>query len=79
MSIWIRTLWVATVLIVPGGFLVFLIYLAGRTVLQALRKARSQANGGSVSMEQVFAQIHWQEVLREARTSFGIRSCDRLA
>ena len=63
MSLWVRTIWVVMVLIVPGGFLLFLGFALGRAWLRRYRVA--QASGAAT--RSVFASLSWGEVARELR------------
>jgi hypothetical protein len=61
----------AVVLIVPGGFALFLAYAFVRAVLE---NRRAQANGGEAQLRDVLAKIRFKDVLRELRTSIPKRS-----
>jgi hypothetical protein len=68
---------VAVVLIVPGGFALFLAYALTR-VLRAHRRAVAQANGGEASLRDVLAKMRFKDVLRELRTSIRSEAPSRL-
>jgi hypothetical protein len=65
---WAKAFWVVLVLIVPGGFLVFLAYAFGRAFLNG-RRVVARANGGEVHLKDVLAQVRLSDVLREVRAS----------
>ncbi len=68
LSGWARTLWVATVLIVPGGFLFFLAFAFGRVLLRS-KRAAVQERGGEAHLRDIIARLSLKDVLREVRTS----------
>ncbi len=65
---WVRTIWVAVVLIVPGGFLLFLGYAFGRALLQTKRTV-AKAHGGEAHLRDVLANVSFKDVLHEVRAS----------
>ncbi len=65
---WARTFWVAVVLIVPGGFLLFLGYAFGRALLRT-KRAASNAPNGAARPSRLPAHVTLKDVLREVRTS----------
>jgi hypothetical protein len=69
MSIWLRTIWVATVLILPGGFLLFLGFLVARTVMRIRHEALAQQPGQDVRLLNLLSRVRFQDLLREARAS----------
>ncbi len=68
MSGWARAFWVAMVLILPGGFMVFLAYAFGRALLKG-KRAAARAQGGQVRLRQVLANVRFKDILREVRAS----------
>ena len=66
MPFWVRTAWVATVLIVPGGFLVFLAYVWARALVRA-QQLQAVAAGAPVPFRRVIGQVHFRDLVREAR------------
>ena len=68
MPIWLRTIWVGTVLVVPGGFLLFFAYLLARTVMRNWQIAAAQNPDQAVRVFRVLRQVQLQDLLREART-----------
>ena len=48
---WVRTFWAAVILILPGGFLLFLGYAFGRALLQT-RRAVAEAHGGDAHLRE---------------------------
>jgi len=66
MSLWVRTAWVATVLVIPGGFLVFLAYVWARALVRA-RQVQAVAAGAPVPFSRVIGQVHFRDLVREAR------------
>jgi len=69
MSIWLKTIWVATVLVVPGGFLLFFAYLLARAVMHNWHLSVAQSPDQQVRLLQVLRQVQFQDLLREARTA----------
>jgi len=69
MSIWLRTVWVATVLIIPGGFLLFLGFLLARTVIRIRQEALAQQPAQDVRLFNLLTQVPLEELLRQARQS----------
>src|SRR5215471_14812724 len=69
MSIWLRTIWVGTVLVVPGGFLLLFAYLLARAVIRKWQVAAVQNPDQGVRVLQVLRQVQLQDLLREARTA----------
>jgi len=69
MSILLRTIWVGTVLVVPGGFLLFFAYLLARAVIRKWQVAAVQNPDQGVRVLQVLRQVQLQDLLREARTA----------
>jgi hypothetical protein len=69
MAVWIKTAWVATVLIVPGGFLVFLAYIWARALVRAREKAQAVTTGGPVPLREVLAEVRFRDLVREARAA----------
>ena len=69
MSIWLRTVWVATVLIIPGGFLLFLGFLLARTVMRIRQEALAQEPAQDVRLLNLLTQVPFEELLRQARQS----------
>jgi hypothetical protein len=63
----------AVVLIVPGGFALFLAYAFVRAVREN-RRATAQANGGEAHLRDVLAKIRFKDLLRELRTPVPKRS-----
>ena len=70
MPIWLRTIWVGTVLVVPGGFLLFFAYLFARAVRRSWHVALAQNPGQEVRLFQLLRQVQFQDLLREARSAF---------
>jgi hypothetical protein len=68
VSGWARTFWVGVVLIVPGGFLLFLSYAFARTLLNR-KRAAAQANGGEAHLRDVLAEMRLKDLLREVRAA----------
>ncbi len=66
---WARTFWVGVVLIVPGGFLLFLGYAFGRALLRTKRAAAANASDGEARPHRFPTQVTLKDVLREVRTS----------
>lgn len=62
---WLRTIWLAMVLIVPGGFVVFVAWALGRALLYRWRTARQR--GERRKLRQVLASLRWSDVDRELR------------
>ena|GEM_PF-5843226 len=56
----------AVVLVVPGGFALFLAYALTRAVL-AKRREMSQEDGGDARWRDVLTKVHFQDVLHEVR------------
>lgn len=69
MPMWLRTVWVATVLIVPGGFLLFLGFLVARTVMRIRQEALAHQPAQDVRLLNLLSQVHLQQLVREARAS----------
>jgi len=69
MSIWLRTIWVGTVLVVPGGFLLLFAYLLARAVIHNWQIAVAQNPDQQVRWGRVLRQVQFQDLLREARTA----------
>jgi hypothetical protein len=67
MPIWLRTIWVGTVLILPGGFLLFLGFLLARTVMRIRQEALAQQPGQDVRLLNLLSQVQFQELVRQAR------------
>lgn len=65
---WVRTIWVGIILVVPGGFLLFLTYAFGRAVLR-VRRVAAQGAGGQTAADHLLAQVTFKDVLREVRAS----------
>jgi len=68
VSGWARTFWVAVVLIVPGGFLLFLGYAFGRALLRT-KRAAANAPGKEARPRPFPARVTLKDVLREVRAS----------
>jgi len=68
VSGWLRTFWAAVILILPGGFLLFLGYAFGRALLQT-RRAVAEAHGGDADLREVLASMRLKDVLHEVRAS----------
>jgi hypothetical protein len=62
---WLRAIWVAMVLIVPGGFAVFVALALGRALLHRWRTARQV--GERPKLRQVLISLRWSDVDRELR------------
>ncbi|HYR56249.1 MAG TPA: hypothetical protein VEM39_09025 [Myxococcaceae bacterium] len=77
MSGWARAFWMAVVLIVPGGFVLFLAYAFSRALL-AKRREIAQANRTDAHWREVLANTHFQDVLREVRASIRSEAPSRL-
>ena len=77
MSGWARAFWMAVVLIVPGGFALFLAYAFTRAVL-AKRREMAQANRGDAHWRDVLAKIRFQDILTEVRASIRSEDPSRL-
>ncbi|MBN1207738.1 MAG: hypothetical protein JXB05_22935 [Myxococcaceae bacterium] len=67
MWVWLRMVLALVVVMMPGGFLVLLGYVATRTLLARWRVAQAQAKGGDVSLRDVVSTLQFREVVREAR------------
>ena len=67
MAAWLKIVWAAAILVVPGGFVLFAVFAIAR----ALRQIRSaaQVRGGAVSLRHVLAEMSFRQVLREARAT----------
>ncbi len=71
MFSWIKVVWAAAVLVIPGGFLFLLAYLFARTLRQRyVRLGEDRGRGRPVHFSEVLADIHFKDVLREARAAF---------
>lgn len=70
MWVWFRMALALVVLVMPGAFPVLLAYVAARTLLSRWRVAQAQANGREVSLKDVLAQLHFRDLVREARAAF---------
>ncbi len=77
MSGWARAFWMAVVLIVPGGFALFLAYAFARAVL-AKRREIAQVNPGDAHLRDVLAKIRFQDILTEVRASIRSEDPSRL-
>jgi len=69
MSAWVRVMWVATVLIMPGGFFIFLAYVWTRTLLRASEKIRATTPGSTIRLRDIFAKVTFRDLVREARAT----------
>lgn len=69
MWVWLRMVLALGVLLIPGGFLLLLAYVATRTLRARWLQARAQANGGEVALRDVVATLHFRELVREARAA----------
>ncbi|MGQ0507316.1 MAG: hypothetical protein ACT4TC_18580, partial [Myxococcaceae bacterium] len=67
MSAWVRVVWATAVLVIPGGFLLLMAFLFGRTVHQRYLQLIDSRQGEPISFVEVVAGIHFKDVLREAR------------
>lgn len=65
---WVRTFWAAVILILPGGFLLFLGYAFGRALLRT-RLALAQSHGGEAHFREILASVRLRDVLHEVRAS----------
>ncbi len=63
--LWLRAMWLAMVLIVPGGFVVFVALALGRALLHRWRTARRV--GEKPKLRQVLVSLRWSDVDRELR------------
>jgi hypothetical protein len=63
--LWLRAMWLAMVLIVPGGFLVFVALALSRALLYRWRTARQV--GEKPKLRQILASLRWSDVDRELR------------
>lgn len=70
MWVWFRMVLALVVLVTPGSFPVVLAYVAVRTLWARWRVAQAQANGAEVHLKDVLAQLHFQDLVREARAAF---------
>jgi len=68
MWVWLRMVLAMGVVLLPGGFPLVLAYVAGRTLLARWRQA--QAQGREVPLRDVFASLHFRDLVREARSAF---------
>lgn len=65
MAIWLRAVWLAIVLIVPGGFVVFLGFALGRALVHRWRAVR--ANGRDPKLRELLAGVRWSDVTHQFR------------
>ncbi|HYI00473.1 hypothetical protein [Hyalangium sp.] len=72
MWVWLRMVLAMAVVLLPGGFPLVLAYVSTRTLLARWRaaQAQSQLNGRGVSLKDVVAQLHFRDLVREARAAF---------
>jgi hypothetical protein len=59
------------VALTPGGFPVLLSYIAVRTIMKQWKQAqaRALASGGHVSVRAVLSEVHFKDLVREARAA----------
>ncbi|WP_233577073.1 hypothetical protein [Citreicoccus inhibens] len=59
------------VVFMPGGFPLLLAYIAARTLRARWREARmaARAHGRSLSVRDVVANLHFKDLIREARAA----------
>lgn len=63
--LWLRAMWLAMVLIVPGGFVVFVALALSRALRYRWRTARQV--GGKPKLRQILVSLSWSDVDRELR------------
>ncbi|WP_228530502.1 MULTISPECIES: hypothetical protein [Myxococcaceae] len=64
-----RMLLSMVVVLVPGGFPLLLVYVTGRVVYARWQKAHARANGSSVTLHDLFGDLHLKDLVREARAA----------
>jgi hypothetical protein len=68
MAVWLRLLWVAMILVMPGGFALFTLFVLGRAVrLQYGELKASGAPGAPVYA--ALSRVRWRDVVRQARSA----------
>lgn len=76
-SFLLRTLWAALVLVVPGGFALFLAFALARAFVNSWHQAH--AAGGPAPVRRALENLHWRDVAREVRALAVIQSGSRPA
>lgn len=68
---WLRMVVALAVLLLPGGFPLLLAYIAVRTLRARWHDAQLEAHshGREASLRDVFATLHFKELVREARAA----------
>jgi hypothetical protein len=69
MLLWMRMLLSMVVVLVPGGFPLLLAYVTGRVLYTRWQQAHAQANGASVTLRDLFGDLHLKDLVREARAA----------
>ncbi|MBJ6764275.1 hypothetical protein JGU66_26160 [Myxococcaceae bacterium JPH2] len=71
MWAWLRMAMAVVVVFMPGGFPLLLAYIAARTLRARWREARTEAraHGRSLSVRDVVSNLHFKDLIREARAA----------
>jgi len=65
VAIWLRAVWLAIVLIVPGGFVLFFGFALGRALVNRWRTVR--ASGKEPNLREAVAGVRLSDITREFR------------
>lgn len=71
MWAWLKMAMAVAVVLLPGGFLLLLAYIAVRTLRARWHNAQVEAHtqGREASLRDVVASLHLKELVREARAA----------
>lgn len=70
MWVWFRMVLAMAVVLLPGGFPMAIAFVATRTLLAKWRQVQAEAPGRNVPWRDVFASLHFRDLVREARSAF---------